>query len=695
VRNQAAGLYLNATQGTPFYTPDLSNPAYRDEKYASHAARVTWQVSTRNKLNIFTDIKKDCICSSGGAASGLGSGATNAQEGEAPWRLWPNGIIQGTWTSPRTNRLLLEAGASQVMFHWPNVLYPGTSPDDVAITEQSTGMRYNSIGGIYQPDRKVGDRFTERFGMSYITGTHAFKAGVVWDQGYSDQSNEGLGRPGAKGVSYQFNRGIPVGLLYNAIFHETYYQKAELGVYAQDQWTFKRVSLNYGLRFDYYNGYIPPVDEPAHDFTPAVTYPAVHGGPAWKDINPRLGLAYDLSGNGRTALKASFGRYVSMTGNGQVRQYNPLNSSVNSTTRSWNDTNGNYLPDCDLKNFATNGECGPMANSNFGKANPNAIRYADDVRRGWGIRPYTWDIGTELQHQLSATMSLTAGYYRNYDGAFVVTDNVNVTTADFDTFCITAPQDSRLPNGGGYQVCGLADVNPGKFGQVSNVVTQSSNFGKMTRVNDFFGVSVDARFGQGGRIGGGVDSGRTVDDMCFNVDSPSAVAASLATGSNNPFTPPTPHTLTTINGQRTCHVVTPLAGNTQLKLNGSYPLPGDVTISATLQNLPGTPWLATYAATTAEVLPSLGRNLAGGTRTVAVPLLVPQTAREKRRSQVDLRFTKYVQFGGKRVQANFDLYNLFNSDDILGLNTTYGANWLRPTLVLNGRLIQFSANMNF
>ena len=69
--------------------------------------------------------------------------------------------------------------------------------------------------------------------------------------------------------------------------------------------------------------------------------------------------------------------------------------------------------------------------------------------------------------------------------------------------------------------------------------------------------------------------------------------------------------------------------------------------------------------------------------------------REKRRSQVDLRFTKYVQFGGKRVQTNFDLYNLFNSDDILGLNTTYGANWLRPTLVLNGRLIQFSANMSF
>src|SRR6266545_2638163 len=148
VRNQAAGLYLNKTQGTPFYTPDLSKPAFRDEKYQSHAARITWQVSDRNKLNIFTDIKHDCICQSGGSASGLGSGATSAQEGEAWWRLWPNGIIQTTWTSPRTNKLLLEAGASMVMFHWPGQLAPGTSEDYVTITEQSTSFRYNNVGGL-------------------------------------------------------------------------------------------------------------------------------------------------------------------------------------------------------------------------------------------------------------------------------------------------------------------------------------------------------------------------------------------------------------------------------------------------------------------------------------------------------------------------------------------------------------------
>ena len=348
--------------------------------------------------------------------------------------------------------------------------------------------------------------------------------------------------------------------------------------------------------------------------------------------------------------------------------------------------------------IATNGECGPIGNSLFGQANPNAIQYASDVRKGWGIRPYTWDLGTEMQHQLNPNMSMTAGYYHNWDGAFVATDNTSVVPDDFDTF--TAPSDPRLPNGGGYQVCGLADIKPAKFGQVTSLVTQTSHFGQQKRTNDFFGVSLEARLARGMRVGGGIDSGRTVDDVCFNVDSPAASAASPGGvgafgGLPGVATLPWPHTATTIDGKKTCRVVTPLAGNTQIKLNGSIPLPGEAMISATYQNLPGLSYIATYNATTAEVLPSLGRNLAGGTRTIAVPLVLPQTLREDRRSQMDLRLTKYVTMGRRRIQANFDLYNLFNSSDILGENTTFGSSWRKPTLILNGRLIQFSANMTF
>ena len=99
-----------------------------------------------------------------------------------------------------------------------------------------------------------------------------------------------------------------------------------------------------------------------------------------------------------------------------------------------------------------------------------------------------------------------------------------VTPADFSPFCITAPSDSRLPGGGGYQVCGLYDVTPAKFGQVNSVITQAENFGKLSRVNDFFNVTSTARLKADLLVGGGVDTGRSVNDACFDVDSPGAVA---------------------------------------------------------------------------------------------------------------------------------------------------------------------------
>jgi len=149
--------------------------------------------------------------------------------------------------------------------------------------------------------------------------------------------------------------------------------------------------------------------------------------------------------------------------------------------RTWNDTNGNYVPDCDLSLRTSNGECGAVANLNFGGLTRNTT-YADDAIHGYGRRGYNWDLITEVQRELRPGWSITGGYYRNWFGNFLVTDNTLVTPADYDPYCVTAPTDSRLPNGGGYQICGLYDIKPAKFGQVNSVVTQSDNFGRQRLV---------------------------------------------------------------------------------------------------------------------------------------------------------------------------------------------------------------------
>ena len=67
-----------------------------------------------------------------------------------------------------------------------------------------------------------------------------------------------------------------------------------------------------------------------------------------------------------------------------------------------------------------------------------------------------------------------------------------------------------------------------------------------------------------------------------------------------------------------------------------------------------------------------------------------------RLNQVDFRLSKsFALGGGARVQANVDLYNLFNASPTLALNNTYGSAWQRPLQILQGRLLKFGVQLDF
>ena len=393
-------------------------------------------------------------------------------------------------------------------------------------------------------------------------------------------------------------------------------------------------------------------------------------------------MSYDVFGTGRTALKTSLGRYNGRTGVGtyvMAGANNPFLTSVSSVRRTWNDANGNYKPDCDLTNFASNGECGGISDQNFGKQNPRANRYADDVLHGWDARDFFWDLSTEVQQQFGDGFSMTAGYYRFWYGNFRVTDNLAVAPADYSPYCVTAPTTAGngqfLPGGGGYQVCGMYDVSPAKYGQVSNLVTQASHFGKQSDTADFIGINVDGRFAEL-QFGGGLDTGRSVTDQCFSVDSPQQLLH--------------------------CKVVTPFGGQTQIKFHGSYAFPAGVSVSGNIQNVSGPQILATYTARNPEIASTLGRNLAScGTQVVCnaaaggIPLIEPGTQFSSRNTDLDMRVSKIVRLGTKSLQLNFDIYNVLNRSGVQNHINSFGSRWLRPTQLQDPRLFQLGGQLTF
>ena len=193
-------------------------------------------------------------------------------------------------------------------------------------------------------------------------------------------------------------------------------------------------------------------------------------------MSPRGGLALDVFGNGKTAVKVNVGKYMDPASNlnGNYSISNPIARIATTTARTWTDNGtggpgtpgyGDFIPQCDLTNNAANGECVATTCDDVRNEAQTTAAIDPGLLDGWGVRPRDWQFGVSVQQQLLPRVSLEVGYLKRWLQNFTATDNLVVAPGDFTPFSITAPSDSRLPNGGGYASTVSTTSSPGSSGR--------------------------------------------------------------------------------------------------------------------------------------------------------------------------------------------------------------------------------------
>jgi len=666
------------------------------------SARMTGQITPRNRVTFSHETQYRCEGSTltpdstgcrtrGSEWMALGS-TTQSPEANTGYFDFPYWVTQATWTSPVTRKVLLEAGFSR--FAYRHAGGPGQLPPDgifdlIPVTEQSAidGHRTNFVYrgmGTYQSN--FGNPNSWRASVSYVTGTHILKAGYQGSYLIADTetvTNESQ-------MSYRFRDRVPNQFTYRLPNFQTADRTRVAALYVQDTWTRRQLTLQGAVRYDRASSFSPA----EHNGTTLssrfnanpIALARIDGVSGYNDISPRVGVAYDLRGDGRTAIKFNLGRYLAPATNDTIYTANSLAQRlVTSVSRSWTDTNGNYVVDCDpflpsSQTIPGGDTCGSLTGSslNFGKSGLGGVGAA--ALKGWGARPVDWQYGINLQQQLMPRVSLEVGYNRRWWGNYTVTDNLAVGPSDYEKWVINAPKDPRLPNGGGYPVAVYTQTASAGSRSANNWTMLETDFGP-SRINYWQGVdvTVNARM-RGVVLQAGTTTGRSYVDTC---------ATALKIDSPDP---------------RNCLDVDPV--ETTLRGLASYTVPRvDIRVSATMRSQPRLPLTATYVVPNTVVQSILGRlppgGLSNGNTNVALLDNGTRLYADSRRTQFDMRFAKVLRFSGRRLDVGADLYNLLNTNYATAYEGQYdynlanGGAWNNPTTILPPRFVRVNLTLSF
>jgi hypothetical protein len=623
-------------------------PGIYDQRVRNYTIRLTWQTNAHNKLTAYEDYQWKYV----GHLYTSGIDVATASRTRPPVLKYTNAV---KWTSTPTTRLMFDAGYGTSVNAYTEKFQPGIkqerySPAWYTTLARQDITRATTIGASTPETGTYNFRYMVISNVAYVTGSNTLKAGFQWHIGQTWNTADTNGD-----LTERFRDGVPDSVIvYNTPARLYNLMGADMGLYVQDSWTRKRLTVNPGLRWEYFNSSDQAKAVEAGRFVPARTFGEIADLPNWKNLAPRFSMVYDLTGDAKTAIKGSINKYNRSYTTDFANRYNPL--VLQSDTRNWSDCD--FLPGtstCSSLVLPTNkdgiaqdNEIGPSNNNRFGLT---PARHPDPNIK----RPYDIEYSLSVVRELFHGVSVTGAWYRRDTYNIEQQTNLLAGPADYASFQIVNPIDSS-------DIVTVYNLNRAKQGLVDLLDTTATDRSQ-TRVNyNGLEASFSARLPHGASMFGGWSADKIVNVSCANSD-PNTLRYCDQSQYGVPF-------------------------QSDFKFAGSHPLPYGVQLGASLASYAGLPLAVNYSVP-AAAFPG------GRTQSVTVNLVPPGSKFLDRWTQLDLSFRKVFTVGRLKIDGALDMFNALNSNVVLAENQNFGSTLGQPQAVLQGRLLRISSQIKF
>jgi hypothetical protein len=665
--------------GFPVITPDyiptpLANTSDQDTTdILAGEGKITYQVGASNRFEGY--VSKQRYDKPNRAAS-----ITSTQESD--WKELDTFVVsQLAYNRVLSDRMFLDAKVSYNNTHFP--LYQKT--DLQPLNDTSTGIQYrnNTQTAIMFRRRVQAIANWQYYLPEFLHGRHEFKAG--FDNGYTPETVDTIR---ADNVNLTFT-SQPTPAASRVTVYNTPLRRDRAvmttSFYGQDSYSIGRLNLIGGLRWERVEGYLPKQTTPdsryfpeglvfqnvsvngvVQDYTVRKSFDEVRHDPLWHDFAPRVAVTYDLEGNGKTALKFSWGRYLDQIGTGTP----PNPNSQISPQYNWNDVNHDLIFDPGNATWNGNQYVGGEFGSLRSTSGLGVATFDQSLKR-----PYRNELTVGVDHEILPNTSVSVSFLHTREHR--VQGTIDQSMDQWGQIYSAVP----LTDPGRDGILGTGDDGPLTVFDLNEDAVTSTKVVNDDRLATHYN-GLDFLVNRRGRLNllAGYTNSHTHNDLTSLASPNSLINAAGESG-----------------GRR--H---------NLKATGSYTFPYQILVGANFRLQSGLPITRTWRVNACSS--SITQNCLANAVTVNAE---PRGSVELPwLPTFDLRAGRFFNLAGNRLELSVDVYNLTNANTVYSTLTSTGLtpiheagdrnapeqlvqSFLAPQAFLAPRVVRFNVTYQF